>query len=315
MKSAMHLIIAFVVGCTAEIPDYVFDDIADHQNPKTRSIISESADALRTESTFSIDPFLSRKGLEHLQRDILSTPYKHQQIERTVFQDMGDPAFPANHSRNRIGVVSLGYTNRDAAPESYEQLYAHPPVLELLRAIVEESGIYAQRAQATNQDLMPPSNTLWPSQDPKGGIYSLFLENGDQDNWHYDEAAFSCVLMVQKPEVGGILQYIQLDPSEPDHAFWDRLQSVWDNDIETRDVIGSVEVNEGGLYCFTGNTTLHTVTKVHGNRSRAVIVMTFATESNFKHSNAINEINFSQFGTDKIVNPVDNTKERESVCT
>ena len=257
------------------------------------STINTAANSLRDTGTFVIDPFLSPHGLLRLQQDILSVPYNHQHIYRSVFQDMGDfTLFPdAKHSRNRVGFVSLGHTNRNDLPVSFEELYAFPPLLSILKAIVAESRIYGE-----HQDV------LYLSKDKEGAIYSLFAEGGDHGSWHYDQHPFSCVLMVHKPVSGGTFEFVRLDPTEPDQEYWRTLEMIWDRESTIEMEIGNIEVNEGGLYCFSGNTTLHQVTKVQGDRIRAVIVMAYATESEFQHSDDISNINFVD-GIDKVVHP------------
>ena len=253
--------------------------------PELQSLISMAARSLRDTGAFIIDPILSAEGLSILQQDMLSTHYNKQEIYRSVFQDQGDPTnFPdPNHSRNRVGFVRLGHTNRVDIQPSFEQIYAYPPLLSLLRAIVDKSGIY--------------SDTIYLSTDEEGAIYSLIADPMDHGSWHYDQHPFSCVWMIHKPEMGGILQLTKLKPTwtdetEQDKEYWNLLQMIWDKDKSVQHYISTIEVDEGGMYCFNGNETLHQVTRVEGEKQRNVIVMAYATEEKFKHSDDILNINF-----------------------
>ena len=162
--------------------------IHNHSDPLIESLISSTAQSLRETNSFIIDPFLSAIGLSIFQKDMLSTHYNKQEIWRSVFQDMGDlDRFPdPNHSRNRVGFVRLGHTNRNDLLESFEKLYVYPPLLTFIQAIVSRSGIY----NATN-------GNLYLSTDREGAIYSLIADPNDHGSWHYDQHPFSCVWMIQ----------------------------------------------------------------------------------------------------------------------
>ena len=151
--------------------EYPIDNFS---NPTIESMISISSRLLRDTNVFVINPFLSSIGLSILQRDMLSTHYNKQEIYRSVFQDHGDlDTFPdINHSRNRVGFVRLGHTNRNDLHESFEHLYAYKPLLSFLNRIINKSGIYGD-------------NQLYLSIDREGAIYSLFAEPHDHGSWSF----------------------------------------------------------------------------------------------------------------------------------
>lgn len=275
--------------------------IHDQSDPNIESLISRSAQSLRDNNAFIIDPFLSSIGLSLFQKDMLSTHYNKQEIWRSVFQDMGDldNFSDPNHSRNRVGFVRLGHTNRNDLMESFERLYAYPPLLTFIQAIVLKSGFF----NTTN-------GNLYLSTDREGAIYSLIADPNDKGSWHYDQHPFSCVWMIHKPSKGGVFEMIQLEPtpeimSDPNDEYWNILQSVWDENESIKANISTIEVREGGLYCFQGNISLHQVTKVDGNKRRGVVVTAYATEKEFQHSDDILNINF----VDGIVEVIDAKSE------
>ena len=269
--------------------------IEDLQNPELQSIISIAARSLKDTNAFVLDSFLSPKGLSILQKDMLSTHYNKQEIYRSVFQDQGDlDNFPdPNHPRNRVGFVRLGHTNRVDILPSFEQLYAYKPLLQLLRSIVDKSATY--------------NDKLYLSTDREGAIYSLIADPNDHGSWHYDQHPFSCVWMIHKPDKGGILELINIEPTltnnnEYDKEYWDLLGLIWERDSSIQPYISNIDVDEGGIYCFNGNKTLHQVTKIKGDKLRAVIVMAYASEKDFKHSDDILDINFMD-GIVEVIQP------------
>lgn len=253
-------------------------------------MIETAQRSLRDTHVFALPDFLSATGLSVLQRDILSTHYNKQHIYRSVLQDMGDAQhFPdPDHARNRVGFVSLGHTNRNDLHGSFEELYAHPPLLALLRAIADASRVYGADA------------TLHLSSDREGAIYALFADEADHGSWHYDQHPFSCVVMVHKAAQGGVLEFVQMAPTQDD-AYWRLLRRIWDREVAVEHYVQSIDVGQGALYCFMGNETLHQVTRVEQGQ-RAVIVMAFATESGFAHSDDISKLNFVD-GIVQVVQP------------
>ena len=104
---------------------------------------------------------------------------------------------------------------------------------------------------------------------------------------------------------------IQMEPtaeimSNPNDEYWAKLQSVWERTESIEDEISTIEVNEGGLYCFQGNITLHQVTKIEGDKRRGVIVSAYATENEFKHTDDILNLNF----VDGIVEVIDGKSDQ-----
>ena len=132
-------------------------------------------------------------------------------------------------------------------------------------------------------------------------IYSLIIDDNDQDYWHYDENPFTCVWMIDKPSAGGVFEYVHTGLQKPidimtnnatDEEYWRLLGLVYDRDISIKHYIGNVEVNEGGMYCFAGNNVLHKVGKTKGDKLRKVIVMAYAPDPQFKHSEYVHNSNF-----------------------
>ena len=264
-------------------------NIHDLQDSQTQSIISIAAMSLRQTNIFSINTFLSYKGLSILKQEIKkpnSSSIKHN-ISGTVFQDNGDlSTFPdIDHPRNKILHAQLGFTNRGKLPQSFGHLHSYQPLLSFLQEIIIKSGIYSN---------------IYPSTDDEGSIYSLILDSKDKDYWHYDENPFTCIWMVDKPLNGGIFEYI-VGSQQPldikkniktDEDYWNLLGLVYDRNSAIKHYIANVEVDEGGIYCFGGNNTLHKVSQVKGNKLRRVIVMAYAPENNWKHSEYVHNSNF-----------------------
>eukprot|EP01084_Bolivina_argentea_P138684 244104_1 len=270
-------------NCSAtkqSISDWFNYPIGNFLHPLTESLISACSSSLKKRNAFAINSFLSSYGLSKFKQDILAAHYNKQHIYRTVFQDKGNLTNFAqqNHSRNHVLYVELSYAKRTDLPIYFENIYMYPPLLSFLELIVRKSGVYSHNEHN--------DNILYLSQDKYGSMYSVIAQPSQHGNWHYDQHPFSCVYMINKPTNGGIFKYLSLTQpaSNNDTKYWHLLKLILNKSKSVEHLMSTIEVDEGGLYCFTGNSILHHATKVEGSTSRAVLVMTYATQHHFNHN-------------------------------
>ena len=170
-------------------------------------------------------------------------------------------------------------------------------------------------------------NNLYLSNDEIGGVYGYIGYNNSQTPWHYDHHPFSCIIslighttnsddidvnniniigdsMVQ----GGDFRYVYLPPIRKDYYKkqskcklydcvdvydWKKIETIVNNDNDKS--ITVEHVNQGDLYCFKGNITMHSVTRLIVSPDidysdqilRAVVVMTFSDFGGFSHNDLI----------------------------
>mmetsp|Transcript_84334 Transcript_84334/g.103339 ORF Transcript_84334/g.103339 Transcript_84334/m.103339 type:complete len:307 (-) Transcript_84334:6-926(-) len=251
-------------------------------SPVMKDIIGIASKSFYYTNIFVIPNFIRAEALLQLQYEMLSVKYNKQRIQRTIFQDHGDlEEFPdKTHPRNHVGNVSQGHTNRVDVPILFENIYQSKYLLEFIEQVLIESKRF-------HDDFK-----LYHSNDREGAIYSLIEEINDYGSWHYDEHPISCVYMIHKTNKGGNFEYVYKDILSRNNMDWNIVGNIQNRSPYTEHYINELNVNEGDMYCFLGNETLHQVSKNSGNHIRTVIVMAYATSANFIHTENILDINF-----------------------
>ena len=121
---------------------------------------------------------------------------------------------------------------------------------------------------------------------------------------------FSCVWMLQKALYNsGEFQYVRYSPIK--HESQNGTYFEWDFDLMHQINVGNEEmirnhrkavinVNNGDVYCFEGNVTMHENTPIIGEVDRVVLVTAYHELENFKHTGNLNDIGY--WGEHKHVN-------------
>jgi hypothetical protein len=200
-----------------------------------------------------------------------------------------DPDYPEKSVRNyemRTKVASIAY---DELPENSKlaELYRDPIVRQLIAAVVSKESLYL-------------------SDDPLGCCSINVFRPGYHHSFHFDESEFSTTLMLQEASVEGtgLFQYTHPLRKHRDdlalHTVAAALKKYEENDAPELIEIGdeaedapelhTLEFSPGTLSIFSGAKSLHRVTKVAGDQSRLVAVLTFASQPGFRNSAKVQKL-------------------------
>lgn len=202
-----------------------------------------------------------------------------------------DPEFPGNSVRNfemRTKVASLAF---DELPQNSKlaELYRNPTVRQLVAAIVSKEVLYL-------------------SEDPLGCCSINVFRPGYYHSFHFDESEFSTTLMLQEASVErtGLFQYthplrqnredLALQPVAAAVKKYDEhnvpvlLEVDGDANTDAAPELHTLEFRPGTLSVFSGSKSLHRVTKVEGDQSRLVAVLTFASQPGFRNSAKVQKL-------------------------
>lgn len=111
---------------------------------------------------------------------------------------------------------------------------------------------------------------------------------------------FSCVWMLQKAlHNSGEFQYVRYSPIK--HESENGTHFEWDFDLmhginmKNEELLRihkkSISVNNGDVYCFEGNVTMHETTRIIGEVDRIVFVTAYHELENFSHDGIVNDNN------------------------
>ena len=178
--------------------------------------------------------------------------------EHTVYLSAVDPAFPADHTRNRMVISSKGCITDDSIPETspLKILYDAPEFREFLCDILGEK-------------------TLYDYADPLSSVNLHYAEKGEELGWHFDNSSFAITLMVQPAIRGGEFEYVTaLRDADAGEMNYDGVADVLDG----RTPVKRLSLDAGALVLFRGRNAMHRVTPNEGSQTRLLAVLAYNTE-------------------------------------
>lgn len=189
----------------------------------------------------------------------------------TPYYGRVDPALPAelpeDHPRRRTSRRRMAQIAYDLIPEGngLRLLYGSAAMPGFLAALLGTPPLHpmACRYQSVNISVMG---------------------DGGCQNWHFDGAAFSTTLMLQKPEAGGDFECVPRlrHPGDENYA---GVARVMDGD---RSGVVPIPVEAGTLMIFRGAQSLHRVAPVRGARRRLLVIFHYDTRPGLIGSLEIN---------------------------
>jgi hypothetical protein len=178
--------------------------------------------------------------------------------EHTVYLSAPDPAFAADHPRNRKVVSSKGCITDDLMPgdSALRTLYNDPVFRSFLCVVLGEEALYEYA-------------------DPLSSVNLHFAETGQELGWHFDNSSFAITLMVQPPETGGQFEYVRdvRDADAGEMGF-----AAVDDILDGRTEVSEIIADAGTLVFFRGRNSIHRVAPNEGERTRVLAVLAYNTE-------------------------------------
>ncbi len=151
-----------------------------------------------------------------------------------------------------------GHVTRDMLPpySIAQRLYVSPGFKSFVAAVVGRPRVFEYA-------------------DPLAGLVATVLPPGGCYPWHYDTNDYVVTIVVQRAESGGVFEYHR-DLRRPGDENLAGLRAVLDGRAERP--AEQVDGAPGDLQLFLGRYSLHRVTAVAGNRSRHVLVLSYAEQ-------------------------------------
>lgn len=192
-----------------------------------------------------------------------------------------DSSFPANSVRNYEMRTHVGSIAFDELPDGSElaSLYRNSTLRKLVAAIVGKEKLYL-------------------SEDPLGCCSINVFRPHHHHSFHFDESEFSTTLMLQEAEMEGtgLFQYTHPLRSDVSDLALESVAAVLrkhDDTVDENDFcenrracpeLLTLNFRPGTLSIFSGSRSLHRVTRVEGDQSRLVAVLTLSSEPGFRNS-------------------------------
>jgi len=189
---------------------------------------------------------------------------KHQHLayftvnQHNIFLTAPDPAYEAEHPRNRLVSSSKGCITDDQIPASsvLRTLYGSPEFRQFLYTVLGETELHEYA-------------------DALSSINLHYAGEGQELGWHFDNSSFAITLLIQKPAGGGVFEYAKdIRETQAGEKNFEAIGSVLDGKKPPE----KLEMDAGTLVLFRGRNSMHRVTPTKGDRTRMLVVLAYNTE-------------------------------------
>lgn len=206
-----------------------------------------------------LSPFLQPHAIEQIkqegneQQDLAY----YCQHKHNVYLNPSDPYFDDQHVRNREVISSKGCITNNQIPLSspLHSLYQSAEFRDFLCHVLGEAALHEYA-------------------DPLSSINLHYARNGEELGWHFDNSSFAITLLIQKPENGGVFEYVGGIRGEDDNMSYPLVEAVLNGEVKGK----SLDMPTGGLVLFRGHHSLHRVTPVEGNITRMLVVLAYNSQ-------------------------------------
>ncbi|WP_455818838.1 HalD/BesD family halogenase [Pseudomonas cerasi] len=175
--------------------------------------------------------------------------------QHNVYLQKPDDTFDADHPRNRQVVSSKGCITDEEIPanSALRTLYDADAFKTFLCSVLEE------------QQLFPYADSL-------SSINLHYAHAGQELGWHFDNSSFAITLLIQKPEAGGVFEYVShLRDAEAGEMNYSGVAAVLDDEHP----VEKLAIEPGDLVLFRGQNALHRVTPTEGETTRMLVVLAY----------------------------------------
>lgn len=175
--------------------------------------------------------------------------------QHNVYLQKPDDAFAADHPRNRQVVSSKGCITDEEIPatSALRTLYDADAFKAFLCGVLQE-------------------RQLFPYADSLSSINLHYAHAGQELGWHFDNSSFAITLLIQKPEAGGVFEYVShLRNAEAGEMNYSGVGAVLDG----KHPVEKLAIEPGDLVLFRGRNALHRVTPTEGETTRMLVVLAY----------------------------------------
>ncbi|AHG21679.1 arpA protein [Chania multitudinisentens RB-25] len=175
--------------------------------------------------------------------------------QHNVYLRPQDENLPAVHARNWLVTSSKGCITDDQIPadSALRTLYNAQAFRAFLCAVLDERQLYSYADRLSSINLH-------------------YAHTGQELGWHFDNSSFAITLLIQKPQAGGIFEYVEnLRDADRGEMNYDGVKQVLDGEVMPK----RLAINEGDLVLFRGRNAMHRVTPTAGETTRMLVVLAY----------------------------------------
>lgn len=178
--------------------------------------------------------------------------------DHNVYLTDNDPAYPDDHPRNRSIRSSKGCIQDDQIPltSPLHTVYDAEIFRNFLCHVLGEQCLYDYA-------------------DSLSSINLHYAEEGKELGWHFDNSSFATTILIQKPEEGGVFEYVEnVRDADNGEMNFNGVRDVLDGKTPVK----TLSMPEGTLVLFRGRNAIHRVTPTIGKQTRILVVLAYNSE-------------------------------------
>jgi hypothetical protein len=228
-------------------------------SPQCRRLVEAAKSSLSGSGAFVLEGFLPARAVTGIldRADSMAEAAFVSSQPHNVFLLPADPAYPADHARNRLVRSEKAVLADDQIPADspLRQLYGAECFRSFLCEVLEVEG-------------------LFPFEDPLAPINVSFYGEGEELGWHFDNSPFAVTLLLRDAETGGAFEYVPDSRLETPEGYA-AISRILDGDGTS---VRELKQGRGALVLFKGARSLHRVTACGRPVARTIAVLSYASE-------------------------------------
>jgi len=223
--------------------------------PGYSRLLAEGSHALADRALYLLPGFLRADSVAVLRDDIRSIEAQVEQRRFTRIPYVFNPpdeATPAESPRRMVQEFDVGFLyGQQLSGRGIERIYAWDPLTYFLSAIV--------------------GRQLFRSADPTYNLIVTLIRPGGIHGWHFDSNEFVVSLLLESADEGGVFEYAP-NLRSPEDEHYDDVARLLNGD---RTRVRPVSIEAGTLVLFHGHCALHRVSRVTGQRTRCMALLSY----------------------------------------
>ncbi|WP_145578638.1 2OG-Fe(II) oxygenase [Yersinia alsatica] len=221
------------------------------------AFIAQCKETLESYGALVLSNFLLPQALDSIKQEGI----EHQHLayyaanQHNVYLTKTDADFAVEHPRNRLVTSSKGcITDEDIPVDSaLRTLYTAADFQNFLCAVLNEKQLH-------------------PYADSLSSINLHYAAQGQELGWHFDNSSFAITLLVQKPQAGGVFEYIEeMRDADQGEMNYSGVEKLLNQQITPK----TLQIEPGDLVLFRGRNAIHRVTPTQGDITRMLVVLAY----------------------------------------
>jgi hypothetical protein len=234
--------------------------ITDLDGPRGQALAAQGRAALHETGAWCLAGFLRAEVVPAMAREaesLVPLAYPGPTEATPYFYDYEAAGFPDGHPRRRTTPRRLSQIACDLIPEdtAIRRLYGWDAIPAFLARVLGLEQVYR-------------------SADPYQALNISVMEEGGQQQWHFDTNESNVTLLLQAAEGGGEFEWVPRIRSDADERY-DAVGRVLDG---VRDGVRALAIEPGMLMLFRGRNSLHRVAPTRGRRRRLQTILGYNAE-------------------------------------